>query len=127
MLGAFTLIGTIFSGTLAFLSNRHAKVAKTEATQANTAVNHRKDGELSMIDMVVDMHNTINEFSWWKPHVDSQISNSNRRIDHLSTHIHELNARLAEVEEHQWDGTERRKRQHHYDGDNRRQDPQESS
>jgi cbb3-type cytochrome oxidase subunit 3 len=117
VLGAFTLLGTVFTGTIAYLSSRHAKTAANEATEANLAVNHKEQNQPRLFTMVYEMRATVKG-------VQKQLEGQDERFDNFASYTAEqfrqvaaelTELRLAlmtvmrDVEERSWDGkTERR-------------------
>ena len=105
ILGAFTLIGTLFASYMAYLSSRNAKSARKEAAEANGAVNHRHPDQPRLFDVVHTLR--------------SQVDSLDRRFDRymdaaadkhveVMNYIRELDRRLNPPA--QWDGVERRGR-----------------
>ena len=53
VLGLLTLAGVVLPSLIAGAAARHAKVAATQATEANDAVNHKHPGQDRLFDMVL--------------------------------------------------------------------------
>jgi len=69
-----TLMGVVFTGIVALRTNRNAG-------QANEAVNHRKDGQPSLIHLVEDMHSKVTQISSWKDTYSSGSLDSGDKVE----------------------------------------------
>lgn len=100
VLGFFTLLGTVVSGLFAFLSNKHAKSARIEATQANTAVNHRKAGEPRLVDLVQTIHSDLQgqsiSIEVLKTRMDNLMETHAIRHQVLASRVEEINDTLTQ-------------------------------
>lgn len=106
-LGAFTLVGTMFTGMMTFLASRHAKTAKVQATEANQAVNTVPKDQPRLYTLVEDLYRQS----------DLRHREVRTDLDSLHSDIRGIRTRVDALEQPGWDGkTERRRNVQPYSG-----------
>lgn len=99
-LGAFTLLGTMFTGAMTYFASRHARDAKTQATEANQAVNTVPKTQPRLYSLVEDLHRLSDE-----RHREMRAD-----VAEMRDNVREIRGRVDALEQPGWDGkTERRK------------------
>lgn len=134
VLGAFTLIGSIGTAWIAYLSSTHAKKAAQQATEANDAVNHRKPDQPRLFTMVDEMRGEVSKM---RGEMADAIHRLDRSLGDLRSDMslmagemrdvqRDVTGLQRDVEERRWDGkTERRVRQVPFVGPDRRKNTEE--
>lgn len=111
ILGAFTLVGTMFTGVMTFLASKHAKGAKVQATEANIAVNTVPKDQPRLYTLVEDLYRQS----------DARHREVRQDLDDLRSDIRQVRSRVDDLEQPGWDGqTERRKSSRPYTGPDQR-------
>lgn len=104
-LGWFTLAGTTVTAVFSYLATIHARNAKREASEANTAVNRRPEGSPRLFDMVSETHLKVAELtgkvSANHSHLEGRVGRLEEKLDEVT---HALTKAVVKVERMEGEG-----------------------
>jgi hypothetical protein len=92
ILGAFTLIGTLFASYMAYLSSKNAKGARKEAAEANDAVNHRHADQPRLFDVV---HSMQSQISAMDRRFDRYMNSAADKHEEVMNYIRDVDRKIA--------------------------------
>ena len=94
MTGIGSLVGTAVAAYFAYKSQSSAKVAAKESTQANAAVNHRREGQPRIFDMALEARenqaviiNNLDKISSWQERCDDKLDDMHGRLSKVEARV----------------------------------------